>query len=417
MNRKIERKHGKVKENGSLNESGNLRGNSSGAGKKGLKKVLAGVLVMAFLCFGLAGCGSKAESADTTPVDKIVSGAQSVEETKETKETGSAAGGKEAEAEGSAEESIQEGTEEASTEAERVEVRIGSLKGPTSMGLLFLMEDAKNGEAKEDYSFQMATGVDEILPLMMKKDLDIVLVPANIASILYHRMEGEVSVIDINTLGVLYMVSAQEGIESFENLKGRTIYLTGKGTTPDYVLQYLLAQNGMSTEDVTLEYKSEATEVAAVLAENPDAVGLLPQPFVTAACAQNESLKVVLDMNREWQKVQGEAVSGIVTGVTVVRKDFLEEHEDAVKTFLEEHEKSTQAINADPKKGAELAVEAQIVAKEPIAEKAIPECNITCIRGEEMKQALKGYLEVLYEQSQGEAGGSLPEDDFYYEGK
>lgn len=417
MNRKIERKIGKVEESGSFNGSGNLIGNATRAGKKGPKKVLAGVLVMALLCFGLAGCGSKVEESDTTPVDSIVSGAQSVEETKGAKETGSAREGKEAEEEAGAEGSIPEGTQEASTEAERVEVRIGSLKGPTSMGLLFLMEDAKNGEAKENYSFQMATGVDEILPLMIKKDLDIVLVPANIASILYHRMEGEVSVIDINTLGVLYMVSAQEGIESFENLKGRTIYLTGKGTTPDYVLQYLLTQNGMSTEDVTLEYKSEATEVAAVLAENPDAVGLLPQPFVTAACAQNESLKVVLDMNREWQKVQGETVSGIVTGVTVVRKAFLEEHEDVVETFLEEHEKSTQAINADQKKGAELAVKAQIVAKEPIAKKAIPECNITCIRGEEMKQALKGYLEVLYEQSQGEAGGSLPEDDFYYEGK
>lgn len=413
MNRKIERKIGKVEENGSFNGSGNLIENDTKAGKKGLKKVLAGALVMALLCFGLAGCGSKVEESDTTPVDSIVSGAQSVEKTKETKKTGSVTEDKEAEAE----ESIPEGTEEASAQAKRVEVRIGSLKGPTSMGLLFLMEAAKNGEAKEDYSFQMATGVEEILPLMIKEDLDIVLVPANIASILYHRMEGEVSVIDINTLGVLYMVSAQEGIESFENLKGRTIYLTGKGTTPDYVLQYLLAQNGMSTEDVTLEYKSEATEVAAVLAENPDAVGLLPQPFVTAACAQNESLKVVLDMNREWQKVQGETVSGIVTGVTVVRKAFLEEHEDVVETFLEEHEKSTQAINADQKKGAELAVEAQIVAKEPIAKKAIPECNITCIRGEEMKQALKGYLEVLYEQSQGEAGGDLPEDDFYYEGK
>ena len=417
MNRKIERKIGKVEESGSFNGSGNLIGNATRAGKKGPKKVLAVALVMALLCFGLAGCGSKVEESDTTPVDSIVSGAQSVEETKGAKETGSAREGKEAEEEAGAEGSIPEGTQEASTEAERVEVRIGSLKGPTSMGLLFLMEDAKNGEAKENYSFQMATGVDEILPLMIKKDLDIVLVPANIASILYHRMEGEVSVIDINTLGVLYMVSAQEGIESFENLKGRTIYLTGKGTTPDYVLQYLLTQNGMSTEDVTLEYKSEATEVAAVLAENPDAVGLLPQPFVTAACAQNESLKVVLDMNREWQKVQGETVSGIVTGVTVVRKAFLEEHEDVVETFLEEHEKSTQAINADQKKGAELAVKAQIVAKEPIAKKAIPECNITCIRGEEMKQALKGYLEVLYEQSQGEAGGSLPEDDFYYEGK
>lgn len=413
MNRKIERKIGKVEENGSFNESGNLTENDTKAGKKGLKKVLAGALIMAFLCFGLAGCGSKAESADTTPVDSIVSGAQSVEETKETKETGS--GYRRQRSRGRRKYSGRNRRGFRASKAGRSAYRL--LKGPTSMGLLFLMEDAKNGEAKEDYSFQMATGVDEILPLMIKEDLDIVLVPANIASILYHRMEGEVSVIDINTLGVLYMVSAQEGIESFENLKGRTIYLTGKGTTPDYVLQYLLAQNGMSTEDVTLEYKSEATEVAAVLAENPDAVGLLPQPFVTAACAQNESLKVVLDMNREWQKVQGETVSGIVTGVTVVRKAFLEEHEDAVETFLEEHEKSTQAINADQKKGAELAVEAQIVAKEPIAKKAIPECNITCIRGEEMKQALKGYLEVLYEQSQGEAGGDLPEDDFYYEGK
>lgn len=299
-------------------------------------------------------------------------------------------------------------------EKEEVTVRVGSMKGPTSMGLLFLMEESENGECSNTYEFQMATAADELLPLMMKGELDIALVPANVASILYHKSEGTVSVIDINTLGVLYMVSGDPSIQTMKDLEGKTIYLTGKGTTPDYVLRYLLAENGMSEGDCTLEYRSEATEVAALLAENPEAIGLLPQPFVTAACMQNEALPVVLDMNEEWSKVQAENGSSMVTGVTIVRNEFLEEHEDVVSVFLEEHAKSTRAINKDTATGASYAVARGIVAKEPIAQKAIPECNITCITGKEMKQALSGYLEVLYEQSPEAVGGALPEEDFYY---
>lgn len=297
---------------------------------------------------------------------------------------------------------------------ETTTIRVGSLKGPTSMGLLFLMEEAQQGESSNLYEFQMATAADELLPLMAKGELDIALVPANAASILYSKTEGNVSVIDINTLGVLYLVSGDTSIQSVAELAGKTIYLTGKGTTPDYVLHYILAENGMSEQDCTLEYKSEATEVAAILAENPDAIGLLPQPFVTSACMQNEALSVVLDMNEEWNRVQSENGSSMVTGVTVVRKEFLKEHEEAVLTFLEEHAKSTQTINEDAATGAAYAVEQQIVAKEAIAQKAIPECNITCITGEEMKQALEGYLTVLYEQSPESVGGALPAEDFYY---
>lgn len=301
-----------------------------------------------------------------------------------------------------------EGAEEAVT------VRVGSMKGPTSMGLLYMMEDAEAGKTENNYEFQMVTAADELLPLMIKGEMDIALVPANVASVLYNKTEGGICVIDINTLGVLYMVSGDTNLQSIADLQGKTIYLTGKGTTPDYVMQYILSQNGLSAQDCTLEYKSEATEVAALLAEDPDAIGLLPQPFVTAACAQNEALSIIFDMNEEWEKVQGEGGSRMVTGVTVVRKEFLEENENAVKTFLAEHEASAAAINADPAGGATLVVEAGIVAKEPIAQKAIPFCHIVSITGEDMKQALSGYLQVLYDQSPEAVGGSLPGDDFYY---
>lgn len=301
------------------------------------------------------------------------------------------------------------------TKAEKVTVRVGALKGPTSMGLLFLQEETENGEADELYEFSMMTAADELLPLMVKGELDIALVPANVASVLYQKTNGGVSVIDINTLGVLYMVSGDTSIDSVDDLQDKTIYLTGKGTTPDYVLQYILQANGLTDSDYSLEYKSEATEVAALLAESPEAIGLLPQPFVTAACAQNEALAVVMDMNEQWEAVQGEGGSRLVTGVTVVRNEFLQENEEAVKTFLAEHKESTQSINEDAEKGAQLAVEAGIVAKEAIAQKAIPNCNITYIDGAEMKQALSGYLQVLYDQDPESVGGALPGDDFYYE--
>ena len=360
-------------------------------------KTLALALTLGLLCSGLAGCGQarNSESATESLVTESTQTESTVADVTAESTTASA--------------------EETSQNTDGTVGRVASLKGPTSLGLLFLMDKANKGETANTYEFRMATGADEILPLVVKGDLDIALVPANVASILYHKTQGGVEVIDINTLGVLYMVSGEDGLADLTDLKGKTIYLTGKGTTPDYVLQYLLNANGMSVDDVTLEYKSEATEVASVLAEDPAAIGLLPQPFVTAACMQNDALKVIFDLNEEWNKVQGASGSSMVTGVTVVRKEFLEENEEAVKAFMEEHKASAEAINADPAIGAALAVEAQIVAKEPIAQKAIPDCNITYMDKADMKQALSGYLDVLFHQDSQSIGGGLPESDFYYD--
>lgn len=293
------------------------------------------------------------------------------------------------------------------------DIRIGSLKGPTSIGLMSLMDQASKKETANNYTFAMETAADALLPQIIKGELDIALVPANVASVLYQKTDGAISVIDINTLGVLYMVSGDTSISSLENLKGKTVYLTGKGTTPDYVIQYLLAQAGI-TDEVTLEYKSEATEVAALLSQEPDSIGLLPQPFVTAALAQNDKLSIVLDLNEEWSNIQGENGSSLVTGVTIVRNAFLEENEEAVLKFMEEHQASAKYVNENPAETSKLVADAGIIEKAALAEKAIPFCNITYLDGKEARTALEGYLTVLYDQNPESIGGVLPEDDFYY---
>lgn len=300
------------------------------------------------------------------------------------------------------------------SETPDVNVRVGSLKGPTSMGLVYLMSQSEAGGAEGNYTFTMAAAADELLPKMVSGELDIALVPANVASVLYHKTESGISVIDINTLGVLYMVSGDASIQTMGDLKDKTVYLTGKGTTPDYVLQYLLTENGLTTDDVTLEYKSEATEVAAVLKENPSSIGVLPQPFVTAACMQNEALSIVMDLTAEWSALQGEGGSSLVTGVTVVRNDFLAQNPEAVGKFMEEHKASAAYANDNVEAAAELVASYGIVEKAPVAAKAMPYCNITYIDGADMQAALSGYLEVLYEKDASSVGGSLPADDFYY---
>lgn len=301
------------------------------------------------------------------------------------------------------------------TNYSKIEIRVGSLKGPTSIGLVSLMNEAKEGNTKLKYAdFTVAAAADELTAEFIQGNLDIVLVPANVASVLYNKTNGAVRVLDINTLGVLYMVTGSQGISSMEDLKGKTIYLTGKGTTPDYVLQYLLEENGIDDDEVNVEYKSEAAEVAALLAENPDAIGLLPQPFVTAACTQNEKLEVVLDMTEEWEKIQGEEGGKLVTGVTIARSEFVENYPELAEEFISEHKESTAFTETNLDETADYVVELGIIAKAPVAKEAIPKCNIVCITGEEMKTDLSGYLKVLFEKDKTSVGGELPAEDFYY---
>ena len=372
-----------------------------------MKKIFSVMLAAALGLSLLSGCASSGTDAASSAAETTAA---------ETEAAETAA--PETTSESSSEETAAEETDSAEASAapaEETVVRVGGLKGPTTMGLVKLMQDAENGEAQNAYEFTMVTAADELTAMVAGDQVDIALLPANVASVLYHKTNQNVSVIDINTLGVLYLVSGDTSITSLDQLAGKTVYLTGKGTTPDYVFNYLLSSAGLSAEDVTLDFRSEATEVAAILAENPEAVGLLPQPFVTVALSQNDALSIIMDLTEEWDKLQAEdSNSRLVTGVTIVNNDFLSSHPDMVDAFLEEHEASALYTDNHPAEAAELIAAAEIVAKAPIAEQALPYCNITCITGEDMKEALSGYLEVLYEQAPESVGGSLPDDAFYY---
>ena len=362
-----------------------------------MKKSVSVILAMT-LAAALTGCSSGSQTGETTAASQAETEA-SQEETK-VQET----------------ETSQEDAETSSQSepSQDGSLKIGSLKGPTSMGLVQLMDLSAKGEAEGNYEFTMVTAADELLAQMVSGQLDIALVPANMASIMYNKTEHQVSVIDINTLGVLYIVTADQSIKGIPDLQGKTVYLTGKGTTPDYALQYLLTANGLSADSVTLEYKSEATEVAAVLKEDPNAIGLLPQPFATVALSQNEALKLALDLTAEWDKVAGEEGGSRVCGAIVCRNQVLESNPEAVATFMEEHQASAAYANENTAETAQLVADAGIIEKAPIAEKALPYCSITYIDGEDMKTMLTGYLQVLFDMDPTTVGGAMPEDGFYY---
>lgn len=300
----------------------------------------------------------------------------------------------------------------ASAEEDKTVVRIGSLKGPTTMGLVKLMQDDKNGESLNDYEFTMAGAADEISGKLATGDLDMALIPANLAAVLYNNTQGKIQMTAINTLGVLYVVEAGDSIQSIEDLKGKTVLSTGKGTTPEYGLNFVLSKNGIDpAKDLTIEFKSEATEAAAALADGSATIAVLPQPFVTTAMMNNDKLRLALSLTDEWAKVEPE--SAMITGVAVVNAEFAQQNPEAVQNFLSEYQASTEYVNANPQE-ASVWIEEADIAPAAVAEKAIPQCNIVCITGTEMKEKAEGYLNVLYEQNPKAVGGQLPDEAFYF---
>lgn len=306
---------------------------------------------------------------------------------------------------------------DAAAATEPVAVRTAALKGPTAMGLVRFMSEADAGNlADEDWSFQILASADEVTPLIAKSEVDVAAVPANLASVLYNKTDGGVRVVAVNTLGVLYVCETGNTVQTISDLRGRTIYSAGKGATPQYALEYVLRQAGLDPDsDVTIEWKSEHAECVAALAEGAGAVAMLPQPFVTTAQAKNDQIRVALDLNREWESACEAAgqKARLITGVAVVRSEFADAHPEAVDAFLDHYRESVEYVNGNVEEAAKLVAGYGIVP-ETVAAKALPACNITFVDGQDMKDQLSGYLQILAGQNAQAVGGSLPGDDFYY---
>ena len=367
-----------------------------------MKRVLSLTLALA-LCLALFGCSAASETSSSNSASSLSS-----EESSVSSQASGPASQEETSAESSAasEETADLGT-----------ATVAALKGPTAMGMVKMMSDDAASDSPL-YDFNIYASADEITPKLVQGELDIAAVPANLASVLYNNTEGQVQVLAINTLGVLYIVENGDTVQSVEDLKGKTIFASGKGSTPEYALNYMLTENGIDPEtDVTIEWKSEHSECVASLAATENAIAMLPQPFVTTAQTQNENLRVALDMTEEWESLaqaNGSDVT-LITGVVVARKEFVEQNPDLVKVFLSLYEKSVIYTQEDVEGAAALVGQYDIVP-EAVAQKALPECNITFIAGDEMQGKLSAYLQTLFDQNPKSIGGELPGDDFYYVG-
>ena len=309
-----------------------------------------------------------------------------------------------------AEEAPEETTFEGTT------IRLGGLKGPTSMGMVKMLSDSEAGNTVNTYEFTMAGSADELTPKLLQGELDVLAVPANLGSILYNNSDGAVQMLAVNTLGVIYIVEkGGETVTDWESLKGQTIYATGKGSTPEYALTYLLNQYGLDpASDITIEWKSEPSEVVAMMAAQDHVVAMLPQPFVTVAQGKFPDLKIAMSLTEEWNALDNG--SQFITAGLLVRTAFAQENPEALAAFLEEYAASTQYINENVAEGAQLVGQYEIV-EAAVAEKAIPYCNIVCITGSDMQTMVTGYLQTLYDQNPQAVGGAMPGDDFFWLGQ
>ena len=348
-----------------------------------MKKPTALLLALA-LCLGLAACGSnQAGSASNQSAASTSSSATS--------------------SEASSQQDTQSSAEGTSTDYAGTDVNIAVLSGPTGIGAVGLMEANDAGETVNHYNFTVTAANDEVVAGLSNGDYDIAALATNVASNLYNKTSGGVQICALNTYGVLYILENGDTIQSMSDLAGKTIYATGQGANPEYVLNYLLTENGLTPgEDVTVEFMDSETLM----------VCMLPVPAVTSVLIQNPEVRVALDLTDEWNKVTDEGV--LTMGCIVVRTEFAQENPEAVKAFLEEYAASIESVQSDVEHASQLCETYGIVAKAAVAAKAIPDCNLCCVTGADIQPAIEPYYNVLYAANPDSIGGALPGEDFYF---
>ncbi len=288
------------------------------------------------------------------------------------------------------------------------------LSGPTGIGAANLKDKADKGETEGKYTINVVAQPDEVVAKISKGEADIAAIATNLAAKVYNKTEGNITVLAVNTLGVLNVITPK-GVEitSLKDLKGKKVYTTGQGSNPEYIINHLLDKNGIK-DDVTLEFKAEGTELLTVWNADPTAIIIAPQPVATILTIQNAGAKIAVDLTKKWEKVNTD--SALMMGCVVVRNEFLKNNKATVDKFLEEYKASINEANTNIDGTAALCETYGIIPKAPIAKKAIPNCNLTFVSGKEMKTKLSGYLKVLFDADKTAVGGKLPADGFYYEG-
>ena len=302
--------------------------------------------------------------------------------------------------------------DETTTEApyQSVSMKVAGLAGPTGIGMVNLMKSQDDKLTKNDYTFSVVSDPTEIVAGMTNNSYDIAACPINLAATLYNKLQGNIQVLSVNTKGVLYILENGNTINSLADLAGKKLYATGQGSTPEYILNYLLEKSGIA-DKVEVEYVTSHDELATLAASGKATISMLPEPKVTAALTKNADLRIALNLTAEFEKISGKT---LIQGVVIAKKDFVEKNPEAVKMFLKEYEASINAANNDIETTSALCEQYGIIPKAPVAKKAIPNCNIAYIDGADMKASVSANLQIFFDANPKSIGGKLPSDDFYF---
>lgn len=304
-------------------------------------------------------------------------------------------------------------TPEPTGEAARPVIRAAMLKGPTGMGAAKLMADDEAGLTAVDYDFTVAAAPDELTGKLVSGELDIAALPTNVAASLYAKTGGEIEMLCVNTLGVLYILENGEEVSSIEDLRGRTIYATGQGSNPEYILSEVLTRSGLVPgEDVTIQWKA-SDELSALMAAGEIDLCMLPVPAATGVLMKNEAVRSALDLTEEWENVS-EGSGLLAMGCVAARTEFVQEHPDLIDSFLAEYAGSIAYMNELSEDAAQLCAKYGITPNAQVAAAALPDANLVFLASEEMQEAVQGYFEALWQAEPKSVGGSIPDDAFYY---
>ena len=304
-------------------------------------------------------------------------------------------------------------------------VHLGLLSGPTGMGAAKMISDSDAAYAQiEDGTYDPSNGVlehyevtlgsdpaNDIVPRLTNGELDIAAIPTNLAATLYNRTDGGIKLLALNTLGVLHILENGDTVNSLADLEGRTLYATGQGSNPEYVLNYLLEANGLDpAADVDIQWLA-SEELTARMASGDIDLCMLPVPAATTVMMQNSDVRDAIDLNDAW--TESGAQGTFTMGCLVARTEWLEDNSELVPGILEEYAASIDYANSSPEEASALIEQYGIVPKAAVAQAAIPQANMVCVTGEDMK-GIADYYQVLFDADPTSIGGAIPGEDFYY---
>ncbi len=295
-----------------------------------------------------------------------------------------------------------------------VTANIVALKGPTGIGMVKVMNDIISLSDYVNTKFKIMTSPDTVVAGLLDKSITIAAVPTNLAAVLYNKTEGEIQILAVHTLGVLHILDKTGNIKSVKDLKGKTLVTSGQGSLPQYVLNFILSENGINPEtDMEIVYKAEHSEVATLLLSGEADIVMLPEPFVSTVLNKDASINHAINLNDEWVKSAPDITLSM--GCLVAQKSFIEEYKEEVDTFLELYEESIDWVLEQPYNAAPLIVSSGILDNEKVAESAIPNCNIVYIDAADAKDSLNAFFKFLYNNNPASVGGKVPDNGIYYE--